>query len=252
MTTTDPHAAHPVPDVLPDPWEVLRGTRWPSLETAYGSGAKLPRVLARLLDEDLTVPGAREALGGLEPVRHQNTIYGATPAAALFVAALLARRAQGRSGAADGVDALLLDWLADLAHDFDDGCVAAGDRYFDGRYLDGYPAMVAVRALRPVLHRAVEPFLDDPDAAVRDTALAAALAFAEHDALAPHRDGLAARARRLLLADGTRWRRHQALDALTAWGHDTTGLTRPGDDNRSPYTTDQPLPDAGFTDTPPF
>ncbi|MFF0296169.1 hypothetical protein ACFYST_19950 [Kitasatospora sp. NPDC004614] len=197
------------------------------------------------------MPETREALGGLEPVRHQNTIYGATPATALFVAALLAHRAPRREGAADGVDVQLLNWLADVAHDFDDACVAAGDRYFNGRYLDGYPAMVAIRALRPVLHRAVEPFLDDPDAAVRDTALAAALALAEHPALAPHRDDLAARARRLLRTGDTRWRRWQALDALTAWGHDTTGLARPGDDNRSPYITTQ-SPDADFADHPPF
>ncbi|WP_404870914.1 hypothetical protein ACI1MP_37285 (plasmid) [Kitasatospora griseola] len=251
MIMIDPHPAGPVPDVLPDPWAVLRGTKWPALETAYGAGVKLPRVLVRLLDEDLAVSDAREALGGLEPVRHQNSIYGATPATALFVAALLARRALCRPGAADGVGALLLGWLADLALDFDDACVAVGDRHFDGRYLDGYPAMVAVRALRPVLHQAVAPFLDDPDAAVRDTALAAALALAEHPALAPHRDDLAARARRLLLAGDVRWRRQQALDTLTAWGHDTTGLTRPGDDDRSPFTTDPPAP-GWFLDSPPF
>ncbi|MFF2631150.1 hypothetical protein ACFVUN_35965 [Kitasatospora griseola] len=247
----DPHTAGPVPDVLPDPWAVLRGTKWPTLETAYGAGVKLPQVLARLLETDLAVSDAREALGGLEPVRHQNSIYGATPATALFVAALLVRRALCRPGAADGVSALLLGWLADLALDFDDACVAAGDRHFDGRYLDGYPAMVAVRALRPVLHQAVAPFLDDPDAAVRDTALAAALALAEHPALAPYRDDLAARARRLLLTNDVRWRRRQALDALTAWGHDTTDLTRPGDEDRSPCTTGSPAPD-WFLDSPPF
>ncbi|MFD8754655.1 hypothetical protein ACFV0O_27265 [Kitasatospora sp. NPDC059577] len=79
---------------------------------------------------------------------------------------------------------LLLAWLAGVATDSDDACVAAGNRYFDGNYLDGYPAMVAMRALRPALYRAVSPFLDNADPAVRDTALAAALAFAEHPALA--------------------------------------------------------------------
>ncbi|KIQ66138.1 hypothetical protein TR51_00025 [Kitasatospora griseola] len=59
--------------------------------------------------------------------------------------------------------------------------------------------------MRPVFHQAVAPFLDDADAAVRGTAPAAALALAEHPALAPHRDDLAVRARRLLLASDVRW-----------------------------------------------
>ncbi|MFJ9448461.1 hypothetical protein ACIRRH_42690 [Kitasatospora sp. NPDC101235] len=100
--------------------------------------------------------------------------------------------------------------------------------------------MAAARALRPLLFQAVTPYLDDPDTAVVQSALSAALVFAEHPGLTGHRDGLAGRARRLLLACDTRWWRRQALDALTAWGHDTTGLTRPGDDDRSPVTLDSP------------
>ncbi|WP_188308780.1 hypothetical protein [Streptomyces sp. CBMA123] len=85
------------------------------------------------------------------------------------------------------------------------------------------------------MFQAVEPFLDDRDTVVAEEALCAALVFAEHPGLAGHRDSLADRARRLLLVCDTRWRRWQALDALTAWGHDTTGFARPGDDDRSPY-----------------
>ncbi|MFJ3221390.1 hypothetical protein ACIPLC_36405 [Kitasatospora sp. NPDC086801] len=98
-----------------------------------------------------------------------------------------------------------------------------------------------------MLYQAVAPFLDDPDPAVADSALSAALAFAEDPGLAGQRDGLAERARRLLLTCDTRWRRWQALDALTAWGHDTTGFARPGDDDRSPYVTGPSWPD-----NPPF
>ncbi|MET8630936.1 hypothetical protein ABZW30_45880 [Kitasatospora sp. NPDC004669] len=251
MTTTDPPTDRPVPEALPDPSALLRGTNWASLETATGPARKLPQALIRLLEPDLTMPEARKALDALEPVRHQNTIYDATPATALFVAALLARRTTQHGMEANGVCMLLLAWLAGVATDSDDACVAAGNRYFDGNYLDGYPAMVAMRALRPVLYRAVSPFLDNADAAVRDTALAAALAFAEHPALAPHRDNLIHHARQLLLTNDTQWRRQQALDALRAWGHDTTGLTRPGDDDRSPYTSDSLWPDGDFA-TPPF
>jgi hypothetical protein len=129
---------------------------------------------------------------------------------------------------------LLLDWLVGVARDSDDACVEAGRRYFDEDYLEGYPAMVAVRALRPVLYQGVAPFLDDPDISVAEAALSAALAFAEHPGLAGYRDGLAERARRLLLTCDTWWRRRPALDALTAWGHDTTGLARPGDGDPMP------------------
>ena len=251
MNITDPHTGRPVPDDLPDPWALLRGTDWASLGTALGTGEDLHPFLARLLDPGLTVPEARNALAGLEPACHQNSIYQATPPTALFVAAVLARHGTPHGAAADGVRALLLGWLADLAHDCNDACVEAGDRHFDGRYLEDYPAMAALRALRPLLHRAVAPFLDDPDAGVRGSALAAALSLAEHPALAPHRDDLARRARQLLLAGGERWRRRQALDALRAWGHDTTGLTGPGDDDRSPWTTGLPRPD-GDPDDPPF
>ncbi|MFJ8444287.1 hypothetical protein [Kitasatospora griseola] len=84
-----------------------------------------------------------------------------------------------------------MDWFADVAHGFDDVCVAIGDRRFNGRYLDGCPAMVAMRVLRPVLRGVVvEPFLDNHGVAVRDTASAAAAVFAGHPA-GPRRDGLA-------------------------------------------------------------
>ncbi|MFJ7250294.1 hypothetical protein ACIQWA_37430 [Kitasatospora sp. NPDC098652] len=186
-------------------------------------------------------------------MQHQNTIHEATAPVALYVAAVLGRRAEHRRGAADRVSAPLLGLLAGIAYDSDDACVAAHQRYFEEDFLEGYPPMAAVRALRPLLFQAVAPFLDDPDTAVAENALRAALAFAEHPDLAAHRDGLADRARRLLLLCDTRWRRWQALDALTAWGHDTTGLARPGDDDRNPYVTSSSWPRGdGDPDNPPF
>ncbi|MET8629536.1 hypothetical protein ABZW30_38365 [Kitasatospora sp. NPDC004669] len=73
MSTTDPHTACPVPDVLPDPWAVPRGTDRSMPDTVCGVGTEPPRVLARMPDPDLTMPRTRKALDGLEPVRHQNT-----------------------------------------------------------------------------------------------------------------------------------------------------------------------------------
>ncbi|MFH8387270.1 hypothetical protein ACH4E7_41245 [Kitasatospora sp. NPDC018058] len=99
-----------------------------------------------------------QALDDLEPVRHQDTVYEATVPATLCVAAVLARRAEQHPGAGDRVCVLLLDWPTGVARDSDDACVEAGQRYFDEDYPEGYPAMVAVRALRPVLCQGVAPF----------------------------------------------------------------------------------------------
>ncbi|MGW3077825.1 hypothetical protein [Kitasatospora sp. NPDC001132] len=253
MTTPDSYSGPPVPGVLPDPWVVVRGTDWLSLDTGFGPNAEVPRVLARLLVDDLTGEEARRVLGDLG-LRHQNTIYVATVPAALCVVAVLARRADRCPGAADGVCIVLLEWLAGVAHDFDDACPPGCQRYFGDVFVDGFtPVMAAARALRPVLYLAVAPFLDDVDVGVQDSALSAALVFAEHPDLAGQRDGLAARARRLLLTCDIRWQRRQALDALTAWGHDITGLTRPGDEDRGPYVTGPAWPfDDGYCDDPPF
>ncbi|MGV9269604.1 hypothetical protein ACWDRR_33680 [Kitasatospora sp. NPDC003701] len=157
MTVSDPHAARPVPEPLPDPQTVLRRTDWPALQTAFGTGSTLPQVLTRLLGPDLTVEETGDALGALEPVRHQNTIYEATAPATLCVAAVLARRAEQYPGAADRACGLLPDWLADVARDSDDTCVEAGQRHSTEDHLEGYPAMAAVRALRPGLYQAVAP-----------------------------------------------------------------------------------------------
>ncbi|MFJ9692646.1 hypothetical protein [Kitasatospora sp. NPDC101183] len=157
-----------------------------------------------------------------------------------------------RRPAADGVCALLLEWLAGVALDYGGPCPRdwpPQDR--DVVLVDGYsPVMVAARALRPVLYLAVAPFLDDLDADVRDTALSAALVFAEHPDLAGNRDDLAGHARRLLRTSDRRWRRRQALEALTAWGHDTAGLIRPGDDDRSPYVAGASWPGGGRAEGP--
>ncbi|MET8629767.1 hypothetical protein ABZW30_39600 [Kitasatospora sp. NPDC004669] len=64
-------------------------------------------------------------------MQHQNTIYEATAPVALCVAAVLARRAEHHRGAADRVCALLLGWLAGIAYDSDDACVAAHQELMD-------------------------------------------------------------------------------------------------------------------------
>jgi hypothetical protein len=78
VTTTD------VDGLLPDPWDLLAGTDWASLEHACGSAAGTPALLAGLLADDAgTQAKALRHLNG--PVHHQNTIYSTTVPAAVYV-----------------------------------------------------------------------------------------------------------------------------------------------------------------------
>ncbi|MFJ9448460.1 hypothetical protein ACIRRH_42685 [Kitasatospora sp. NPDC101235] len=138
MTTPGLHTGFPVPlpDVLPDPWAVLRDTDWSLLDTGFGPGREVPGALGWLLGDDLTAEEAEHVLAGLG-LRHQNTIYEATVPAALCVAAVLGHRAEQHPGPADGVCALLLGWLADVAHDFDEPCPAHLQHRLGGVFADG-------------------------------------------------------------------------------------------------------------------
>ncbi|MFC7259579.1 hypothetical protein [Streptomyces lutosisoli] len=221
--------------VLSDHQSLLDGTDWASLRTARGNGGFLPAALSRLLDPDPTVQ--TRAVGELEPVCHQNSFFEATLPAALYVAAILdhpatATVATGRQadpGSRYPLRAALLDWLGTLAYDADDECLALGERHFNGSYLDDYPEMRAFRDHRPAFYRAVSPFLDHVDTAVREAAIVAALPLIEHPALTHHRDELARRVRRLLATSINRHNRNRSLDALKSWGHDATALVTAAD-----------------------
>ncbi|MGW2563079.1 hypothetical protein ACWCXB_28330 [Streptomyces sp. NPDC001514] len=104
-----------------------------------------------------------------------------------------------------------------------------GERHFGEGFLDACPDMRAFRDLRPVIYSAVQPFLTDDNAKVRDAALVAAIPLAEHHALTEHRPELADHAHRLLSTSTDRYKRDRALDALNAWGHDTSTLENAND-----------------------
>jgi hypothetical protein len=123
----------------------------------------------------------------------------------------------------------LLDWLGDTAYDADDECVAAGERFFDEGFLDDYEEMRAFRDSRPVIFSAVHPLLGHDDAGVRHTALVTAIPLIEHPLLTRHQADLADHARRLLATSTDRHHRDRVLDALKAWGHDTSGLENASD-----------------------
>lgn len=158
--------APPEPD-LPSYQVVLTETDWGSLQTAFGSGECLPEVLARLLEPDPKVQVT--ALSELsELVGHQSTVYEATGPVALYVG-ILAHPATMtlRPYRNVPVRATLLNWLASTAYDASDEMVDRIERYFPG-FLTHGTTMVALRDLRPILYRAVAPFLQDSHEDVRE------------------------------------------------------------------------------------
>ncbi|MFE2869901.1 hypothetical protein [Embleya sp. NPDC059259] len=254
----------PPPEAFPEHRVILDDTDWASLMASHGNGGFLPAALARLLDAD---PAVRAAASEEALIGHQNTIYEATVPVARFVAAVLdhpATAAGEDDTATDGgasrppTRAVLLEWLGDTAFDADDETVACGNRRLEGRYLDICTDVRAFRDLRPRFFRAVRPFLDADDPAVRDAAVLAAIPLAEHPDLTGHHDELATHTRRLLATSTDRYTRDRALDALGSWGHDVSALENPDDvEAREAYARfhaerENPGDRGGCADDPPF
>ncbi|MEU2630877.1 hypothetical protein [Kitasatospora sp. NPDC007106] len=203
---------------------VLAETDWGSLQTAFGNGECLPKVLARLLEPDPKVQVT--ALSELsELVGHQNTIYEATAPVAMYVAGILTHPAAMTLRPYRNVPfrATLLNWLVSTAYDASDEIVDRIEQYFPG-FLTPGSIVAAFRDLRPMLYRAVAPFLQDSHEDVREAAGLAALILAEHPALAQHRNHLAVHARRILDTSSDAPNRRIAWKALKAWGHDVTDI----------------------------
>ncbi|MGQ4487132.1 hypothetical protein ACN6LM_004159 [Streptomyces sp. SAS_281] len=205
---------------LPPHQAVLAETDWGSLQTAFGNGEGLPRVLARLLTPD---PEAQvSALSELgETVGHQNTVYEATGPVALYVAGILTHPAATtpRPYRNVPVRAALLSWLASMAYNASDEMAGRTEQSFPG-FLGPGTTVACFRDLRPMLCRAVAPFLRDSHEDVREAAVIAALVLAEHPTLADHRDHLAVAARAVLDVSADAPNRRVARRALEAWGHD--------------------------------
>ncbi|MEV7032755.1 hypothetical protein AB0N99_21385 [Streptomyces sp. NPDC093272] len=223
---------------LPPYQVVLAETDWGSLQTAFGSGEDLPKILTRLLEPDPKVQVTTLwELGEL--VSHQNTIYEATAPAVMYVAGILTHpAAMTRRPYRDRpILATLLGWLAFTVHDASDEIVARNEEYFPG-FLARDTIVADFRDRRPMLYRAVAPFLHDSHEDVREAAAIAALLLAEHPALTGHRAHLAVHARRILDTSSNDPNRRVAWRALEAWGHHPPGpepLSEEGQD-RGPHS----------------
>lgn len=255
MTVGSDHLGDSAAARLPDPETLLRDTDWRALEHARGTAEDIPAALIALLAPD---PAARSrALDhGLEPVRHQNSIYSATPPAALYIAAILSDPRTIAVGSYELMQrhqrerqqlplrAALLDWLHLLVLDANDECLAATQRYG----LED-PHMESLRALRPTLFHAVAEYLLDADLVVRHAALAAAIPLAEHPELASYRAELIRLAEQLLATSTDHRFRASALGGIRAWQDSAWDLATPGG---TPGPTTLDSWNGGHSEDPPF
>lgn len=215
----------PSPDktsALPPAVHLLAHTPWHEFEHAYASGdVDLAATLADLLHPQ---EAARiEALGHLQgTVHHQNTIYAATTPVALYVTALLYDPRSESAEVRDDLDrpcplrAALLTWIAQIAYDTMEDITAK-------RGFGFMPEEAEFRAIRPRLLEAVTAFTASPDAQIRHAASAAAIRLLDTDVeLRRHQPRYAAVVAEILETSTSWHHRATALDALTAWGHDTT------------------------------
>ncbi|TRO59810.1 HEAT repeat domain-containing protein [Streptomyces sp. IB201691-2A2] len=226
MTTHDEHpSAGPAENGgLPDPRSVIEDTDWAALDHAYGPAHDTPLRLCQLLDEDPEVQAG--ALGTLDmSVLHQESLYSATPPAALYVAAILddpRTLAQHENyfpwdDRPRPLRAALLEWLGQIADSAAYGETTGADDGNDPGVSD------AVRAVRGTLHTAVSAHLSAPDPTVRAAALAAASALLQAPDLAGRITGTARHLRRLLTESTDRRERAATVLTIGSWGEDTTG-----------------------------
>ncbi|NUR04591.1 MAG: hypothetical protein HOY79_51235 [Streptomyces sp.] len=206
---------------------LLTRTDWAALGHACGSATEAPTMLAALLDPDQSV--RTKALRYLhDPLNHQNTLYDATVPAALYVAAILSDPRttrtvdKSRHSFPGCMRAELLSWIASIANEVTDEAKALSQRH--GYDLDGYPPAVGIQRIRPLLFSASLPYTDDTDRHVREAALRACIPLLDDPRLLHHRQPLVPLVRRALGTSELWQHRERAIDALDAWGEDSSGL----------------------------
>ncbi|MFB6693241.1 MULTISPECIES: hypothetical protein [Streptomyces] len=210
---------------------LLDNTDWASLATVCGTGEALSKELASILNPNPAVRAAATE-NALREVTHQNTIYEATAPVALFTAAILNHPIIAAEDFSHDADTppyrptlvRLLEWLGDTAYDADDECFAISESHCDKGFLYEDREMRAFRDLRPAIFSAVQPLLGHENAEVHDAALLAAIPLTEHPFLSAHRALLVDHACRLLATSTDRHHRDRVLDAMRAWGQNTSAL----------------------------
>lgn len=194
---------------------------------------------------------------------HQNAVVDRAGPTALYVAAILpdpraARPVDKAHQAFPGcMRAELLAWIASVTSEVTEAVDAMRQQH--GFPLDDYPPAVATREIRPLLFSAAFAYVDDADRHVHEAATAACIPLLDDHRLLHHRTTLVPLVGRVLGTSELWQHRERAIDALDAWGEDSSGLegqqnpflfrdSDPSQDS-APWRVD---PSEGCSDEPPF
>lgn len=90
--------------------------------------------------------------------------------------------------------------------------------------LSDHPPSVAIREIRPQLYSAVFDYARDPETHVREAAIAACIPLLDDPRLLHHRSTLVHLLKQVLGKSELWQLRERAIDALDAWGEDSSGL----------------------------
>ncbi|MET7336355.1 hypothetical protein [Nonomuraea sp. NPDC005650] len=240
-------------DVLPDPHTLLDETEWSRLQHSHGPAAPETQAkLAGLVSGD--AHAASIALDHLwDCLFHQGSLYSATPAAALYVAAVL-REVRSREALNATQRTELLEWLAEVAYHIGVSRERELEAQFGPDVMDQNPLFSEMRGARPALFQGVYPCISDPDLKVAEAALLAAVHLLHAPELASYREVIAPKVRSVLAVSSWQGHRAAAISGLAAWGEDVgslKGSTEPeneADDAWSEFWG----ADRGSIDEPPF
>jgi hypothetical protein len=165
------------------PKPILDATDWDHLEHAYDAASDTPWRLMGLLDPRPDIQA--NALAQLDmSVLHQDSLYSATPPAALFVASILTdprtdvqhESAFPWDDKSRSLRASLIEWLGRVG---DAAAFGEGDDVEPFEDEAEKAAVLACRQIRSALAEAIRPFLNSTEEPIRDAAIEACARLAE-------------------------------------------------------------------------
>ena len=236
---------------LPDANSILEVTDWSRLEHGGGPAAPgTPVKLAGLVSGNSGA--ATTALDHLwNDLLHQGSLYSATPAAALYVAAVLGEP-RSRESLTAPHRSKLLEWLAETAYAVSVSREQQLEAWFGPEAMARTSLFGEVRAIRPVLFRVVFPYISDSDENVAEAALLAAAHLLDAPELASHIGAVAPKVRSVLAVSSEQGYRDAAISRLAAWGEDVASLKDPAGSSEDDSWNNFWNSDRGSIDEPPF